>query len=698
MGIPDLVTAFQCSLGDLRADVRVQKSQINKHDGCLIQYLFALAALLVFEKKRCVTIPFLMAKTEPRSFKKYHETICRLLRAIEKGSWNGKPIGLRIESFLDSYFDEETFNFVETLDLKDHTLSVIVNRLVSGLNSFGSGEQDWSEILGRVYEQIASMESGELGRKEAGAYYTPKFVTQFIVAKTFEKLLTNGSKSVLEQRVLDPAAGAGHFLINASEFLFKKLFGAIRTTRSLKGKCNIVETCIFGADINPTSVSIAKLNLWIYLAYKGARLPSLRKNIVVSDSLTGLPSSARYTAIIGNPPYVRIHKQNPKYTVEIRRRFPSLAGDFDLYMAFILKAEEMLHDGGGFGFIIPNKFFSRKCAQPLRADLAANWSLDYLADLGRAKDIFDASVYTGIIVARKRAPSDLQSVQISVSSTSATQSFKQEPNRIRQRNLAADNWKLTADSGLAKYLRGKLGRTRTMNKVFQYELFCGTPRACHYYAWADFLKSDKKPSQRFVPYYVCRSIKPGKIEWGGKINSLKKKLDYPVFDVSKAPLSDNLRKNFLSPNKILIRGNDYRLTAALDRKGSVFVGVYGMIFEEKKNAELANSWMNSTFANFFFRLDNETTTLSGGYFSINSPQIHSLLVPESLAKFNRNFDESKSSRSWEETIARTDAELGKFFGVDPEYIVKMYDTLGDKFDPIKSAFLRITEKKGRKAA
>jgi len=163
-------------------------------------------------------------------------------------------------------------------------------------------------------------------RKATGSYYTPHYVVEFIGENVLKPLVQgieeecgNNPASIiariLDQRVLDPAMGSGHFLVFAVEFLADYVNGQLGKIRSQlmangKGKkktekaelplpldapiefirARVAERCIYGVDINPLAVELAKLSLWVATAAKGVPLSFLNHHLRCGDSLLGVSS------------------------------------------------------------------------------------------------------------------------------------------------------------------------------------------------------------------------------------------------------------------------------------------------------------------------------------------------------------------------------------------------------------------------
>jgi len=119
----------------------------------------------------------------------------------------------------------------------------------------------------------------------------------------------------------------------------------------------------------------------------------------------------------------------------------------------------------------------------------------------------------------------------------------------------------------------------------------------------------------------------------------------PYFDNSDNLIGDNQWSSFLHVPKILIRGNDTRLTAVLDEEPSVFIGVYGIKLTQstRRIAKYLVAALNSALCQWVFLTKNPSLKIGGGFFSINAPQLLSLPFREpsnaTLNLVNRIFDQ-----------------------------------------------------------
>lgn len=186
--------------------------------------------------------------------------------------------------------------------------------------------------LGRIFEQsiteleykVGEIEGrdtlAKLGkRKRDGVYYTPEWVVNLLVKQTLDPWLmarrfeagwtdpeaaaptleaaTAYRDRLVTLRIVDPACGSGAFLISAFRRLLEERISAEREVRRLSGGqvaegidegpiiASILSNNIYGVDINPASVEIAKLALWLHSARADAPLSRLDHTLRCGNSL-----------------------------------------------------------------------------------------------------------------------------------------------------------------------------------------------------------------------------------------------------------------------------------------------------------------------------------------------------------------------------------------------------------------------------
>jgi hypothetical protein len=166
------------------------------------------------------------------------------------------------------------------------------------------------EMLGKVFEELVT------GRHESGSYYTPRPVVAFMCREALKGYLggypalvdernadslTHHEVAALLQklatvRVVDPACGSGAYLLGMLHELYE-LTGLLelRADRlsardQYKRKLAIIQNALYGVDLDPFAVNVARLRLWLSLAVEHTGdvpepLPNLDFKVEVGDSL-----------------------------------------------------------------------------------------------------------------------------------------------------------------------------------------------------------------------------------------------------------------------------------------------------------------------------------------------------------------------------------------------------------------------------
>lgn len=182
-------------------------------------------------------------------------------------------------------------------------------------------------------------------RKSMGSYFTKSFAVEHLLDRALEPALadhlarlaatddTSAAESFFDFRVADIAMGSGHFLVAAIDRIEKGLAGSL-LTRRLPGVAReldklrstaqealgdsaaqiviedgqllrrlIARRCVYGVDLNPLSVQLARLGVWIHTFVPGLPLSFLDHNFVEGNSLIGVGAAsdirARFEAVGG---------------------------------------------------------------------------------------------------------------------------------------------------------------------------------------------------------------------------------------------------------------------------------------------------------------------------------------------------------------------------------------------------------------
>ena len=166
------------------------------------------------------------------------------------------------------------------------------------------------EQLGAVYERVLDYQPESRGgairllrtgdiRKATGTFYTPRAVTRHLVQRTLDPLVVGQpSEAILNLRVLDPAMGSGAFLVAAGRHLAAAAEQAliregrwhvhdVTTADRVLLRRLVASRCLFGVDLNPMAVQLARLSLWLATLSAGKPLSFLDHHLVAGNSLVG---------------------------------------------------------------------------------------------------------------------------------------------------------------------------------------------------------------------------------------------------------------------------------------------------------------------------------------------------------------------------------------------------------------------------
>ena len=175
------------------------------------------------------------------------------------------------------------------------------------------------EELGHIYEGLLGLvpdlaEDGTFqlkddptGRKASGSYYTPRELVGAVIEESLKPLIEERLKgkttpeekeaALLAIRVVDPAMGSGAFLIGALDALADRLaeiwVEAGRypgfTEALPEARHRVAERSLYGVDLNPMAVELAKLSIWIAASARGRPLSFLDHHLKVGNALLGAP-------------------------------------------------------------------------------------------------------------------------------------------------------------------------------------------------------------------------------------------------------------------------------------------------------------------------------------------------------------------------------------------------------------------------
>lgn len=223
---------------------------------------------------------------------------------------------------------------------------------VRELGAIYEGLLEFRLIVDNPAAGVVHLENDKGERRALGAYYTPNHIVRYIIEQTLSPILNEREQqynaamdalasgdenagriavdALLNIKVCDPAMGSGHFLVEAVDFLTDNIIGIIERRKvahpdelvdrnpvltllarirqgitddmSAQGLAAdlrsltdtqllmrvVMKRCIYGVDLNPLAVELAKLSLWLHTFTIGAPLSFLDHHLRRGNSLLGV--------------------------------------------------------------------------------------------------------------------------------------------------------------------------------------------------------------------------------------------------------------------------------------------------------------------------------------------------------------------------------------------------------------------------
>jgi len=305
--------------------------------------------------------------------------------------------------------------FDELAEITDYDFDSELNVNILG-HIFEQSITDIEEIKSVIADESFDKKKGR--RKKDGIYYTPEYITRYIVeqavggwleerktelgfemldeltAKDFDSIKyfkkTGAVKSSNQNikahlgfwqaykkklsgiKVLDPACGSGAFWNQAFDYLYKEGQHVNEEIANLqKGQIEvfrldeqILKSNLYGVDLNPESVEITKLSLWLKTADRNSELTALDDNIKCGNSLiedlevageralkwedefSEIMEDGGFDVVIGNPPY------GAKFLNKEKEYFRSIYSKIHMrtpesFNYFIFRIESIIHPNSG---------------------------------------------------------------------------------------------------------------------------------------------------------------------------------------------------------------------------------------------------------------------------------------------------------------------------------------------------------------
>ena len=257
--------------------------------------------------------------------------------------------------FLIKAIFEDSFNY-----MKNGTL---IRQVINKLNEIDFNKSEDRHIFNDIYEKILSdLQSAG----NAGEFYTPRAVTQFIVDMVNPEL---------GEKILDPACGTGGFLVCAIENMRDK----VKTTAQRK----VLQDSIRGVEKKAMPHLLGVTNLILH----DIEIPNIKHDNTLTKNVREFTAEEKVDVVVTNPPF------GGKEIAGIQANFPTLFRSAETADLFLVLIMHILRDEGRCGIVLPDgSLFGEGAKTRIKEKLLSEFNLHTIVRLPNG--VFNP--YTGI--------------------------------------------------------------------------------------------------------------------------------------------------------------------------------------------------------------------------------------------------------------------------------------------------------------
>ncbi|HOO70576.1 MAG TPA: N-6 DNA methylase [Spirochaetota bacterium] len=429
------------------------------------------------------------------------------------------------------------------------------------------------DLLGYIYQNLQTKEH----KKNKGQFFTDNTIVSFIINRSLHDLQKD------QIRILDPACGSGQFLISAVRNLCRDQYSDSARKQKIK---SLIKESIFGLDIDPVAVSIARYNLSKISGCCCDEINIHRVDFLRRDDLnlcSCFNDHEPFDLITGNPPW------GSKMSNEIKRYYHknyfAARSGINTFTLFIERSFDFIASGGIISFLVPQAYLNIKAHKNSREYLLENSLIRNIALWGeRFKGVFAPAV--SIIVQEEKSAAKRKSNITEIHSAPDTRdiatvvpqsSYHFHPDAIFNINYSrkAANIISAIEEKNCFYLKGKA------------KFFLGIVTG------NNALHISREQNELF----------PDKIIIGRDVHPYTLSFSSHYFNFNRESLQQVAPRGlYTTPNKILYRFIGKRLTFALDTDGHYtlnnvngFIPGYDLL-----NIESTLSILNSAVIQYYY--------------------------------------------------------------------------------------------------
>lgn len=271
-------------------------------------------------------------------------------------------------AFIIKNIFQDTYNYMKS--------GTLLRQVINKINEIDFNSSEDRHLFNDIYEQLLqSLQSAG----NAGEYYTPRAITQFIVDMINPQI---------GEKILDPACGTGGFLACTIEHLKKQ----IQTTEEGES----LNSNILGIEKKPLPHQLCTTNMILH----GIDTPiNIRRDNTLSKPINNISPADRVDCIVTNPPFGGIEEEG------IESNFPSAYRTKETADLFLLYIIAMLKPHGRCGVVLPDgALFGEGVKTRIKEKLMTDCNLHTIIRLPKSVFAPYTSINTNLLFFTKGGP------------------------------------------------------------------------------------------------------------------------------------------------------------------------------------------------------------------------------------------------------------------------------------------------------
>lgn len=351
--------------------------------------------------------------------------------------------------------------------------------------------------------------------RERGAVFTKPSVVEFML----DLIGYTPDRALSRMRLLEPSFGGGNFVLCAVDRL-------IMSWKQQGGTdpCEL-ENSICAIELDRTTFRQFEKKLQDHLISHGFSSPEAQKlcgkwvhlkDFLLTDDLEA------FDFVIGNPPYVRLERISRDLLSIYRKKYPTMVGRADLYIAFMEHSLDYLSANGRLCFICADAWTRNRYGKGIRKKIYSDFTLSTYVDM-YGLDAFELPVgaYPSITVIERKAhgftkvaraehlePKYLQALARTLSSKQTASSTVSILNAMRE----ADPWLLSTSPTIPLILELEARFPTIPNAGCRVGIGVATGADKIFVRKLDELDIEE---DRKIPLAISKDIQEGKLQWSG---------------------------------------------------------------------------------------------------------------------------------------------------------------------------------------